>query len=61
MRRKIALAVSAVAVAAAVAPLQQANAVCDTTLKKLTGFCSPCEAVNAALVAAGQDPLICFD
>ena len=59
MRKKLALAVSAVAVAAAFAPLTSASALCDELLYATTGYCSPCRPVNDVLRQAGLDGLTC--
>ena len=45
MRRKLALATAAVAVAAAFAPLPGASAICDPEFFERTGYCSPCHMV----------------
>lgn len=59
MRRKLALAASAVAVAAAFGPVSGASAQCDPVLYELTGWCSPCRPVNDVLKSVGAEPLTC--
>lgn len=49
MRRKIALSALGAAVALSVAPLQPASAVCLDWYYDLTGTCSPCGTVGAAV------------
>ena len=56
MRRKIALSVLGLAVAATVAPLQPASAICWDWYYELTGTCTPCHTAGHA-VRAVEDRL----
>jgi hypothetical protein len=48
VRRKIALTVAGLAVAASFAPLGSASAFCSEAWQQVTGQCSPCNTVGPA-------------
>jgi hypothetical protein len=48
VRRRIALTIAGLAVAASFAPLTSASAVCSAAWQELTGQCSPCQTAGPA-------------
>jgi hypothetical protein len=49
VRRKLAIAVAGLGIAASFVPLQQASASCVTAYYLVTGDCSPCDEIHYAV------------